>query len=244
MTPNGSDEDESSTDRDDPAGITYRDPGTRSGTGTDSGSGTGDDPEAETESESDPESEPDGDPEPTDATGANADEDDESEESDDADPGSISSIDRIRLDPDDVVRTLAYNGQEDVGRKGKAVFSLKPPFGEAVEPAIRHLDEDSTESKADEEIHLRPFRFVVDGRQVVEQRPTRGMAIEELDDDEPTEAAIEAWIDEAMATWKAHVRENFAESVDIFSPHGMAIVDVEYDPEPGTESGLESEQSE
>jgi hypothetical protein len=249
MTPNGSDEDESETDRNDPAGITYRDPGTRSGTGTDAESGAEDDRETETEAAPEPESEsepePEPDPEPTNDSEPDADEDEGSGEGgDDADPESISSIDRIRLDPDDVVRTLAYNGQEDVGRKGKAVFSLAPPFGEAVEPAIRHLDEDSTESKADDEIHLRPFRFVVEGRQVVEQRPTRGMAIEELDDDDPTEAAIEAWIDEAMATWKAHVRENFAESVDIFSPHGMAIVDVEYDPEPETGStpGADPEQ--
>jgi len=32
-----------------------------------------------------------------------------------------------------------------------------------------------------------------------------------------------------MTTWKDHVRDNLAESVDIFSPHGMAIVDVAFE---------------
>jgi molecular chaperone DnaK (HSP70) len=147
---------------------------------------------------------------------------------DDAGSDSIGDVETIRVDPDDVVRSLAYNGQEDIGPKGKAVFSLTPPFEEPVEPSIRHLDDDSTESKADDEIHIRPFRFVMEGRQVIEQRPTRRLAKAELDAEDPDEAAIEAWIDEAMETWKTHIRENFAESVDIYSPQGMAFVDVEY----------------
>jgi len=32
-----------------------------------------------------------------------------------------------------------------------------------------------------------------------------------------------------MVAWKDHVRENLAESVDIFSSHGMAIVAVEFE---------------
>jgi hypothetical protein len=141
---------------------------------------------------------------------------------------SISDIERILLDPDKLVQMLAYNGQADIGQKSKAVYSLRPPFGETVEPTLKHLDEDSTDSKADDEIHMRPFRFVVEGRQVIEQRPTREVATEELDAEDPTDAAINSWIDEAMLTWKEHVRENLAESVDIFSPHGMSIVSVEY----------------
>jgi len=141
---------------------------------------------------------------------------------------SISDIERIVLDPDKLVQMLAYNGQEDIGQKSKAVYSLRPPFGETVEPTLKHLDEDSTDSKADDEIHMRPFRFVVEGRQVIEQRPTREVAMEELDAEDPTDAAIKSWIDEAMLTWKEHVHENLAESVDIFSPHGMSIVSVEY----------------
>lgn len=170
----------------------------------------------------------------TDASDGEADEGDESDE--DIDPESISAIDRIVLDPEKLVEMLAYNGQEDIGQKSKAVYSLQPPFAPAVEPALKHLEEKSTEGKADDEIHLRPFRFVVDGRAVIEQRPTRQVATEEIDAEDPTDAAIEAWIDEAMETWKSHVRENLAESVDIFSPHGMAIVDVEYDPEPEAEA--------
>ncbi|MFQ3283696.1 MAG: hypothetical protein ACI9TI_002065 [Natronomonas sp.] len=170
----------------------------------------------------------------TDASDGEADEGDESDE--DIDPESISAIDRIVLDPEKLVEMLAYNGQEDIGQKSKAVYSLQPPFAPAVEPALKHLEEKSTEGKADDEIHLRPFRFVVDGRAVIEQRPTRQVATEEIDAEDPTDAAIEAWIDEAMETWKGHVRENLAESVDIFSPHGMAIVDVEYDPEPEAEA--------
>jgi hypothetical protein len=154
-----------------------------------------------------------------------------------SDPGSISNIERVRLNPNDVVGALAYNGQEDVGKKGKAVFSLRPPFDEAVEPTLQHLDEDSTESKTKGEIHLRPFRFVFEGRQVIEQRPTRQLAIEELEEADPDDASIEAWIDDAMETWKSHVRENLAESVDIFSPHGMTIVNVEY------ESGSDTEDA-
>ena len=170
----------------------------------------------------------------TDASDGEADEGDESDE--DIDPESISAIDRIVLDPEKLVEMLAYNGQEDIGQKSKAVYSLQPPFAPAVEPALKHLEEKSTEGKADDEIHLRPFRFVVDGRAVIEQRPTRQVATEEIDAEDPTDAAIEAWIDEAMETWKGHVRENLAESVDIFSPHGMAIVDVEYEPEPEAEA--------
>ncbi len=162
------------------------------------------------------------------------DEDTESEqdgksEEKEPDPASISRIETVRVDPEDVVQAIAYNGQEDIGRKGKAVFSLTPPFEEVVVPSIRHLADDSTESKADGEIHLRPFRFVSGGRRAVDQRPTRQLAREELDADDPDEATIEAWIDEAMETWKGYVRENLIESVDIFSPHGMAIVDVEYE---------------
>ena len=146
------------------------------------------------------------------------------------DPTSISNIERIVLDPDELVEAIAYNGQEDIGLKEKAVFSLTPPFGETVRPALRHIEEDSTESEADGEIHMRPFRFVAEGRQVIDQRPTRQLATEQLGAEDPSESAIEAWIDEAMATWKAHVRENLAESVDIFSSHGMAIVAVEFEP--------------
>ena len=155
-------------------------------------------------------------------------------ESEDVDPSSISRIETIRVDPEKVVHAIAYNGQEDIGRKGKAVFSLAPPFDETVEPTIHHLAEDSTEGKAEGEIHLRPFRFVAEGRRIVDQRPTRKLAQKELEAEDPDEAAIEAWIDEAMETWKGHVREGLIESVDIFSPHGMAIVDVEYASEDGS----------
>ncbi|MFO7926538.1 MAG: hypothetical protein ACQET5_08360 [Halobacteriota archaeon] len=154
-------------------------------------------------------------------------EDEDGEET--IDPKSISNIERIVMDADELVRAFAYNGQEDISEKGKVVFSLTPPFTEAVEPTLRHLEEDSREGKVDGEIHLRPFRFVVDGRQVIEQRPTRRLAIEELEEDEPDETTIETWLDEAMETWTSHVRDNLAESVDIFSPNGMAIVRVEYE---------------
>ena len=171
--------------------------------------------------------------------------DDESDGGDgddeDVDPESISTIDRIVLDPEELVQAVAYNGQEDIGQKSKAVYSLRPPFAPTVRPSMKHLEEHSVEGKADDEIHLRPFRFVVEGRAVIEQRPTRQLAAEEMDADDPTDAAIEAWIDEAMETWKDHVRGNLAESVDIFSPHGMAIVDVEYEPEPEPEAGSEHE---
>lgn len=178
-----------------------------------SAEGTHDSGESDSESEQN-----DADPEST----------DQEEESD---PESISTINRLRLDPNEVIETIAYNGQADIGQRGKAVYSLSPPFDETVEPTLKHLEDDSTESERDDEIHLRPFRFVAEGRRVVDQRPTRRLAKEELDGDDPDEATIEAWIDEAMETWKDHIRENLAPSVDIFSPHGMAIVHVEYDPE-------------
>ncbi len=162
----------------------------------------------------------------TDAEGTDAE-----SESGGGDARSVTDIETIVIDPDDIVEAAAYNGQEDIGRKGKAVFGLTPPFGERVEPTIRHLADDSTESKAEDEVHLRPFRFVAEGRQVIEQRPTRRLAKEELDADDPDESAIEAWIDEAMETWKTHVRENLVGSVDIYSAHGMAFVSVEYQDE-------------
>ena len=171
-------------------------------------------------------------PEPTgpESEAADPSTDGDATEPTDCDPESISNIDRIVLDPDELVQTLAYNGQEDIGQKSKAVYVLAPPFGETARPALRHLSEDSTERKSDAEIHMRPFRFVVEGRSVIEQRPTRTLAMEQLGAEDPSEAAIEAWIDEAMLTWKEHVRDNLAESVDIFSPHGMAIVDVAFEP--------------
>lgn len=191
-------------------------------TGTDSDSRENDRESAEgtlDSGESDSESEQnDADPESTD-------------EEEGPDPESISTIKRLRLDPNEVIETIAYNGQEDIGQRGKAVYSLSPPFDATVVPTLKHLKDDSTESESDDEIHLRPFRFVAEGRRVVDQRPTRRLAKEELDGDDPDEATIEAWIDEAMETWKDHIRENLAPSVDIFSPHGMAIVHVEYDPE-------------
>jgi len=179
---------------------------------------------------------PDADTDASDDDGDGGDGDDE-----EVDPESISTIDRIVLDPEELVQAVAYNGQEDIGQKSKAVYSLRPPFAPTVRPSMKHLEEHSVEGKADDEIHLRPFRFVVEGRAVIEQRPTRQLAAEEMDADDPTDAAIEAWIDEAMETWKDHVRGNLAESVDIFSPHGMAIVDVEYEPEPEPEAGSEHE---
>jgi len=184
---------------------------------------------------------PDADTDASDDDGDGGDGDGGDGDDEEVDPESISTIDRIVLDPEELVQAVAYNGQEDIGQKSKAVYSLRPPFAPTVRPSMKHLEEHSVEGKADDEIHLRPFRFVVEGRAVIEQRPTRQLAAEEMDADDPTDAAIEAWIDEAMETWKDHVRGNLAESVDIFSPHGMAIVDVEYEPEPEPEAGSEHE---
>jgi hypothetical protein len=175
------------------------------------------DPKSESEPEPEPESESESEP------------DEENDDEEEIDPASIDAVETILVDPEDVVEAAAYNGQEDIGRKGKAVFGLTPPFEGTVEPTIRHLDDDSTESKADDEVHLRPFRFVAEGRRVIEQRPTRRLAKEELDAEDPDETAIEGWLDEAMETWKDHVRENLVGSVDIYSAHGMAFVDVEYE---------------
>jgi hypothetical protein len=160
----------------------------------------------------------------------NDDGEEEDTEPDDEETGtkSVTDIEAIVVDPDDVVQAIAYNGQEDIGEKSKVVFSLQPPFDEPVEPTIKHLEEDSTAGQEDDEIHIRPFRFVMDGRQVVEQRPTRQLAKEELGDEDPDETAIEEWIDGAMETWKAHILENFAQSVDIYSSDGMAFIDVEF----------------
>lgn len=145
-----------------------------------------------------------------------------------AESRSVTDVETIVLDPEEVVDTLAYNGQEDIGPDGKAVFVLSPPFGERIEPTLRHLGDDSTESKSDDEIHVRPFRFVAEGQGVLDQRPTRQLAKEKLEEDDPDEAVIEAWVDEALEAWKTHVRENFVETVDIYSSHGMALIDVEY----------------
>lgn len=166
------------------------------------------------------------------ADGSDADDNaaaDDNTEDGQVDPGSISRIERMLMDPEQIIDAVAYNGQEDIGRKEKTVFWLGPPFDETVEPTLKHLEEDSTKHETDDEIRLRPLRFVVDGRRVLEQRPTRKLAVEKLDADAPDDATIEAWIDEAMDTWKAHVRDALTDSVDIFSPHGMTIVNVEYE---------------
>ncbi|WP_299235300.1 hypothetical protein [Natronomonas sp.] len=186
--------------------------------GTDDGrADAGAESEAETGSASapEPESEPDSESEPT------------SEPESEAEPASdsVTDVDTIVVDPEDVLQAVAYNGQEDIGLKAKTVFSLTPPFGDTVEPSLKHLEDDGGD---DEEIHIRPFRFVAEGRQVIDQRPTSSLANEEMDADDPEDAAIEAWIDEALAEWKAHVRENLVDSVDIYSSHGMAFIDVEY----------------
>ncbi|TKR28061.1 hypothetical protein [Natronomonas salsuginis] len=221
---------------DDDSGSVGRGAADTGATDADSESGTPADTEAspepaEVDEATDDPTDVDGDHPGNDESGDEPDTADEGdgEDEEEYDPASISNIERIVLDPDELVRSFAYNGQEEIGRKGKVVFSLTPPFTETMEPALRHLEDDSRESKEEGEIHLRPFRLVFDGRKVIDQRPTRRLAIEELDEEEPDDATIEAWLDEAMATWTAHVRDNLAESVDIFSPHGMAIVDVEFE---------------
>ena len=145
-----------------------------------------------------------------------------------SEPRSVTDVETIALDPEDVLQAIAYNGQEDIGQKRKTVYSLSAPFEETVEPSLVHLGEDSRAEVDDDEFHIRPFRFVAKGRQVVDQRPTRELAKEELDVEDPDDAAIEAWIDEAMAEWKDHVRSNLVDTVDIYSDHGMAFVDVEF----------------
>jgi len=104
-------------------------------------------------------------PEPTgsESEAAGPSTDGDAAESGDGDPESISNIDRIVLDADELVQTLAYNGQEDIGQKNKAVYVLAPPFGETARPTLRHLVGGLHGKKSDEEIHMRPFRFVVDG---------------------------------------------------------------------------------
>lgn len=191
-----------------------------------------DDPDpsqSEARSENDPSKSPEqsGEDVSPEAEGNGAETDTEQDESD-ASYESVTDVETIVLDPEDVVQAVAYNGQEDIGQKQKTVFSLSAPFAATVEPSIRHLEEDSKSGKADDEIHIRPFRFVAKGRQVIEQRPTRSLAAEELEGEDHDDATIEAWIDEAMETWKDHVRSNLVDTVDIYSSHGMAFVDVEY----------------
>ncbi len=152
---------------------------------------------------------------------------DEADSEDAAESRSVTDVETIVVDSADVIRAFAYNGQEDIP-KGKAIFALTPPFGETVEPTMQHLDDDLTSGTPGDEVHIRPFRFVTDGRRVIEQRPTRQLAKEELEAEDPDDSAIEAWIDEAMETWKAHARDNLVDSVDIYTPHGMAFIDVEY----------------
>jgi hypothetical protein len=187
--------------------------------------------ESETDADAEGETDADGDTEPSEAA---TDEPEETEP--EADPDSISRIDVIRVDPEAVIEAIAYNGQEDIGQKSKTVFTLSPPFKSTVEPTLQHLEEETGGGDPNSEIKLRPFRFVAEGRQIVDQRPTRKLALENLDSDDPTEATIEAWIDEAMEVWKDHIRENLVGSVDIFTPQEMEFVSVEYDPEPESEA--------
>ncbi|CAI48813.1 uncharacterized protein NP_1444A [Natronomonas pharaonis DSM 2160] len=151
----------------------------------------------------------------------------------DGEPGkedntSIDDIETLVVDPDDVVQALAYNGQEEVGIDQKVSFELTPPFEAEAEPELVHIEDDTTKVDLEGAVRIRPFRFVEEGRQVVEQRPTRELALEELDAADPKEATIDEWIDEALETWKEHVREHRADVVDVYASHGMAIIDVEY----------------
>lgn len=156
---------------------------------------------------------------------------------------SLEDIERLVVDPDDIVESMRFNGNEDDISKGKAVLRLTPPFGETVEPEVHHLEsEELAAEDMDEEalvydyesatFNLRPLRFVEDGRAVLDQRPTPVLAEEELDVEEPTDEEVAAWVDAALETWESHIRDNLKSYVDLTHSHGIVFVDVEYDPEP------------
>lgn len=147
------------------------------------------DPETDDEEdEVSSETAPDG--EPTEAANEPVEADDESVEADTEpeETGSIDDVETLVVDPDDVYEAMWHNGDPSERVKGKAVFILSPPFDEEMELSIEYLEE--LDEPDEETIRIRPFRFIMEGRQVLDQRPSRALAKKELgeDDEEDTEA--------------------------------------------------------
>lgn len=194
--------------------------------GTDGQEGTDGPANAETDADTDAESGT------GDQDGAETDDDTDTEEPDDADDGeavdSIENIETIVVDPDDVVELMAHNGREGELAKGKGAFVLSPPYHERMEPSIRYLDSEALSEVDADDVRLRPLHFVREGKGALEQRPTRTLAHEKLDDD-PGEATVDEWLEAAMAEWEEYVRGNLLGMTQVFSPHGMVVADVEYE---------------
>jgi hypothetical protein len=157
------------------------------------------------------------------------DDDADTEDPDDGEAvDSIENIETIVVEPDDVVELMAHNGREGELAKGKGAFVLSPPYHERMEPSIRYLDSEALSEVDADDVRLRPLHFVREGKGALEQRPTRTLAHEKLDDD-PDEATVDEWLEAAMAEWEEYVRENLLGMTQVFSPHGMVVADVEYE---------------
>ena len=144
---------------------------------------------------------------------------------DEPDPGSIEDVETVVVDPDVVLEGMARNAKLDERAAGKAVLRLEPPFEETVRTEVHHLEEDE---QLEDAYHLRPFRFVEEGRGLLDQYPTRELAREELGED-ADEAAVEEWLEAAMATWTEYARGHLVDSVDGYFRHGTLLADVEYE---------------
>lgn len=190
-------------------------------------------PDAEEEADEDAGSETA--PAQTDADSEAADDETDAE----ADEASVEDVETLVVDPDDVVENMRFNGNPDDISAGKAVFTLSPPFDERLEPSVHHLESTDLDTSQmdettldtdvdDDEYNLRPLRFVEDGLAVLEQRPTPALAEKNLGED-ATDEEIEAWIDAALETWGAHVRDHLKSTVDLATDHGIHFIDVEYD---------------
>lgn len=139
----------------------------------------------EGENDTSGETAPDG--EPTEADDEPIEEDSESVEAETESAGSIDDVETLVVSPDDVYGAMWHNGDPSERVKGKAVFIVSPPFDEEMEPPIEYLEE--LDEPDEETIRIRPFRFIMEGRQVLDQRPSRALAKKELgeDDEEDTE---------------------------------------------------------
>ena len=141
---------------------------------------------------------------------------------------SIQDIQTVVVDPEDVVEALAHNGHSGDMATGKAVFSLVPPFEPRVELSIHYLGNDTSDDAVGDRYHIRPLRFVEEGKAVLAQRPTHATARDHIGED-ADRRTLQEWTDAALQKWKAHVRDNLVDQIDIYADHGLAVVDVVYE---------------
>lgn len=177
--------------------------------------------------------------------GAPADRDEESDGSDgngeddgSDDEPSLGDVETVVVEPGDVLEGMTYNADPGPKIEDRYVFTLEPPFSETMrlepepldvepDPDVETAENRSTIDAGDSN-HVRPFRFVEDGDGALRQYPSKQLAREELGED-ADESDLEAWQEAAMDRWESYVLENLSDSLEVFTSHDVAFIDVEYE---------------